>query len=62
MLDGKSLFFCARCKVTKRARGGAFVVCRCGEPMTEKTMFVTKGQEQINDAEENEGMLADDVG
>ena len=49
MLDGKSIFFCARCKVTKRARGGAFVVCRCGEPMVEKTMFITKGQEIAND-------------
>jgi hypothetical protein len=52
MLDGKSLFFCRVCKITKRARGGAFVVCRCGEPMVEKTTFITKGQEQIDDPEE----------
>jgi hypothetical protein len=59
MLDGKSIFFCQRCRRTKRARGGAFVVCRCGEPMTEKMMFITKGQEIPNDPEENEDMLAD---
>ena len=59
MLDGKSVFFCRVCKITKRARGGAFVVCRCGEPMTEKTMFITKGQEQINDPEETEDPLGD---
>ena len=57
----KSIYYCQRCKSTRRARTGEFVVCRCGEPMIEQVAFVNKGQGANDGQEQTEDLLADGI-